>query len=83
MGGREQKDLTSILEERIVRLALIHQPVSVILPHFENSRNVEMFVWPGADKRGKGPCLSLVIVGQLSRFDNSQNVKMAFPCLLC
>jgi len=45
MGGREQKEhfpFGSILEERIVRLGLIHQPVSVILPRFENSRNVEM-----------------------------------------
>jgi hypothetical protein len=53
MGGREQKEhfpFGSILEERIVRLGLIHQPVSVILPRFENSRNVEMFVWLGSDK---------------------------------
>jgi hypothetical protein len=45
MGGRKQKEhfpFGSILEERIVRLGLIPQPVSVILPRFENSRNVEM-----------------------------------------
>jgi hypothetical protein len=44
VGGREQKEriLGSTLEERIVRLGLIHKPGVVTLPRFENSRNVEM-----------------------------------------
>ena len=44
VGGREQKDLISILEERIVRLGPKRVRPSFLaeFSRFENSRNVEM-----------------------------------------